>query len=86
MYPTVEPQDAKYLISFGNLCSVIKRLPTSAVLSVGLVVHGGVPTASGGLTDVWPGAYQGTEVAIKAFRIYSARTLEETEEVRVECV
>jgi len=81
---TIDPQDEEFSISFGRFCGAIKRLPGSAILSAGLMKFGSAPMASGGLMDVWRGEYQGTQVAIKAFRAYPARNLEEAEEVRTE--
>lgn len=40
--------------------------------------------ASGGLTDVWRGQLNDTQVAIKAFRIYPAQNLKEAKEVRLQ--
>jgi hypothetical protein len=81
---TADIQNAEFLISFGKICSAAKQLPASALLSAGLTKHGDTPVASGGMTDVWRGEYQGTRVAIKAFRTYSPQNLEEAMEVRVE--
>ena len=66
------------------MCSVTEQLPTSAVLSAGLEKRGNIAVASGGLTDVWRGEYGGTQVAIKAFRIYPAQNLKEAKEVRIQ--
>ena len=82
---TANVQNAELLISFGKICSAANQLPASVVLSAGLTKHGDTPVASGGMTDVWRGEYQGTRVAIKAFRTYSPQNLQEAMEVRVEC-
>ena len=60
---------------------MIERLPTSAVLTTGLKQRGTMALASGGLTDIWRGDLDDTQVAIKAFRIYPARSLKEAKEV-----
>ena len=60
-----------------------ERLPTPAVLSAGLEKRGNIAVASGGLTDVWRGQFNGIQVAIKAFRIYPAQNLKEAKEVRL---
>ena len=52
------------------------------MLSTGLTRRGDVAVASGGPADLWRGEFQGAEVAIKAFRIYSH--LETAKEVRIE--
>lgn len=70
------------MTALGNVCSATERLPTSAVLSAGLEKRGNIAVASGGLTDVWRGQYNGTQVAVKAFRIYPAQNLKEAKEVR----
>ena len=85
-YPTINLQNAKFVISLGNVCSATARLPTSAVLSAGLEKRGAIAVASGGLTDVWRGEYNGEQVAIKAFRIYPAQNLKEAKEVRIQLV
>jgi hypothetical protein len=84
-YLTADIQNVQFLISFGELCSAAKQLPASAIIPTGLTKHGDTSVASGGMTDVWRGEYQGTQVAIKAFRTYSPQNLEEAMEVRVEC-
>jgi len=56
------------------------------VLSAGLEKRGNIAVASGGLTDVWRGQYNSTQVAIKAFRIYPAQNLKEAKEVRLQPV
>ena len=82
-YPTLDSQNAKYIIALGNLCSAILRLPTSAILSEGLKKQGIIAVASGGLTDIWKGGLGRTQVAVKAFRIYPAQNLKEAKEVRI---
>ena len=72
------------MTALGNVCSITERLPTSAVLSTGLVKRGNIAVASGGLTDVWRGEYGGTQVAMKAFRIYPPQKLKEAKEVRTQ--
>ena len=74
-------QDAEFLTSFGIFCSATKRLPASDVLSTKLAKCDKVAITSGGLMDVWCGMYQGSFVAIKAFRTYPAQSLEEAKEV-----
>ena len=54
------------------------------MLSVGLKKHSNTAAASGGLTDVWRGEYNGMQVAIKAFRTYPAQNLKEAKEVRIQ--
>ena len=68
------------------MCSAIKRLPTSAVLSDGLNKQGDIAVASGGSTDIWRGDHHGEQVAIKAFRIHPAQKLREAKEVRIQSV
>jgi hypothetical protein len=57
------------------------ELPVSVMLSAELAKRDEIATDSGGLTDIWRGTYRGTRVAIKAFRTYPARNLEEAKEV-----
>ena len=83
-FPTVDSQDAKFVIALGNVCSVTERLPTSAVLSAGLKKRDNIAEDSGGTGDVWRGEYRGTQVAIKAFRIHPASKLKEAKEVCVQ--
>ncbi|KAF9643163.1 kinase-like protein [Thelephora ganbajun] len=71
-YSTICSQNARSIAALGDLCSAIERLPTSAVLSLGLEKHGSVPAASGDLTDIWRGYVGGSSVAIRAFRMYPA--------------
>ena len=54
------------------------------MLTAGLEKRGNISVASGGLTDIWRGVYNGTNVAIKAFRIYPAQNLKEAKEVRIQ--
>ena len=84
MYTTVNAEDKRFLIPFGDFCSIIDQLPTSAVLSAELVMRDDVPVASGGLTDVARGEYRGTQVAIKVFHAYLPQHLAEAKQVRVE--
>jgi hypothetical protein len=70
VYPTVGPQNVKFISALGNVCSITVQLPTSVVLSEGLEEHGNVTVASGGLADMWRGTYRGREVVIKVFRVY----------------
>ena len=86
VYPTTDPQTANFVAALGNVCSATERLPPSAVLSVGLKKRSNTAAASGGLTDVWRGEYNGTQVAIKAFRTYPAQNLKEAKEVRIQSV
>jgi len=51
------------------------------VLSTGLEKRDNAPAVLGGFSDVWWGEYCGTQVAIKAFRIYPAQNLEEAKKV-----
>ena len=72
--------------ALGDLCSVTERLPTSAVLSSGLEKCGDTAVASGGLTDIWQGKYDGAEVAVRAFRIHPAQDLKDAKQVRLQSV
>ena len=83
-FPSVGPQNAQSLGSFGNLCSAVKRLPDSAVLPTGLAKHDDEPVASGVLANNWRGEHRGTQVAIKEFRTYPLRDLEEAKKVRIQ--
>jgi len=83
-YPTLDPQNAKFVTALGNVCSAIERLPASAVLSAGLEKRGSIVVASGGFTDIWRGKYHGAQVAIKAFRIYPAQNLKEAKQVSIQ--
>jgi len=83
VYLTIDAQDKEFSVLYGKFCSAIKQLPGSVMLSVGLVKFDNLPMASGGLMDVWRGEHQGTQVAIRAFRAYSDRKLEEAKEVRI---
>ena len=76
-------RDIEFLTSFGNLCSAIKQLPDSNVLSTELAKCDEIAIDSGGLMDIWCGMYQGSFVAIEAFRTYPAQNLEEAKEVCV---
>jgi len=82
-YPTVNPQNAKFVTALGNVCSATERLPISALLSDELERCSSIAVASGGLTDVWRGQYNSASVALKAFRIYDAQKLKEAKEVRL---
>ena len=81
----VDARNAKFLALFGNLCSAVKKLPASAVLSTGLTKCGNIAIDSGGLTDIWRGDHQGARVAIKTFRTHSAQNFQEAIGVRIEC-
>ena len=81
VYPTIDSHNIEFVTALGNVCSATRRLPTSAVVSTGLVKRGTV--GSGGFTDVWRGYYNGDHVAIKAFRIYPAQNLKEAKEVSI---
>ena len=76
----------KSLITLGDVCSAIERLPISAVLSDGLNKQGDVAVASGGFADIWQGEHRGEQVAIKVFRILPAQQLKEAKEVRMQPV
>ena len=80
-YPTLNPQNSKHINSLGNLCGAVQLLPTSAVISTGLKKRGAMALASGGLTDIWRGVLDDTQVAIKAFRIYPAPNLKDAKKV-----
>ena len=71
-------------MALGNLCSAIRQLPTSAVLSTGLEKRGNIAVASGGFTDIWRGNLGDLRVAIKAFQIYPAQNLKEAKEVSMQ--
>jgi len=83
-YPTIDSFNIKLVTALGDVCSATGRLPTSAVVSTGLVKRGTIAVASGGFTDVWRGEYNGAQVAIKAFRIYPAQNLKEAKEVSIQ--
>ena len=83
-YPTIDSFNIKFITALGDVCSATERLPTSAVVSTGLVKRGTIAVASGGFTDVWRGEYNGAQVAIKAFRIYPAQNLKEAKEVSIQ--
>ena len=76
----------KFVTVLGNVCSAIRRLPTSAVLSEGLKKQGQICVASGPFTDIWRGEHHGAQVAIKAFRTYPTQVLEPAKEVRIQLV
>ena len=84
VHAIVSAQDKRFLVQFGIFCGAIGQLPPSAVLSTELVMRDNVLVAHGGLTDVLRGEYRGIQVAVKAFRAYSAQNLEEAKQVRVE--
>ena len=63
------------------MCGVTGRLPTSLTLIRGLEKLGTIAVASGGLTDIWRGNLDHTQVAIKAFRIYPPQNLREAKMV-----
>ena len=77
----INMENVEYINVLGGLCSAIQLLPTSAVLSKGLVKQGTNAFASGGQADIWKGNLDDTQVAIKAFRIYPTQTLEEAKKV-----
>jgi len=83
-YPTIDSFNIKFVTALGDVCSATERLPTSAVVSTGLVKRGTFAVASGGFTDVWRGEYNGAQVAIEAFRIYPAQNLKEAKEVSIQ--
>jgi hypothetical protein len=78
-YPTVVPQNVKFICALGNVCAVTSRLPTSATISGGLKKRGKGAVSSGGLADTWEGKYRCGRVAIKAFRAFGQS--KETEEL-----
>jgi hypothetical protein len=80
-YPAVDLRTVKFINALGEACSATVRLPTSTLLAAGLEKRGSIAVASGGLTDIWRGEYYGSQVAIKAFRIYPTRCLKEAKEV-----
>ena len=82
-YPTVDSQNAKFVIALGDVCSATQRLPTSAMLSAGLKKRGRIAVASGGFTDIWRGEHYAAQVAVKAFHIYPAQNLKEVKEVSI---
>lgn len=79
-YRTLDPQTVKYLAAIGTVCSAIGRFPTSAVLSSGLQRFGTIAVASGGVSDIWRGGLDDTQVAMKAFRLH-AQGLEEAKKI-----
>ena len=83
-YPTLDSQNAKFIIALGEVCSATDRLPTSVLLSTGLEKRGTIPVASGGFADIWRGEYYARQVAIKAFRIYPAQNLKQAKEVCIQ--
>ena len=59
------------LKQFQQLCSRTELLPTSYIISGELIqVTSGQPAASGTFSDVWEGAYNDRQVAIKALRVF----------------
>lgn len=78
-YRTLDLQSARFVTALGDLCSAIRRLPTSAELSSGLEKCGNIAVARGGFTDTWRGEFDDRHcrrpVAIKAFRLYPAQNL-----------
>jgi len=84
VYPIIDTQNAEFVTTLGGVCSAIGRLPTSAVIPVGLEKRGSIAVASGGSTDIWRGKWGDKQVAIKAFRIHPAENLKEAKDVRVQ--
>jgi len=58
-----------------NLCFHMTLVPSSCMLSDGLVKTAELPATLGGFADVWNGAYRDKTVAIKALRIYNPNDL-----------
>ena len=84
-YPTVDSRNAKFASASGSVCSVIERLPTSALLSAGLEKRGNLAEDSRGDTDIWRGEHGGVHVVIKALCIHLARDSGEAKKVRTKC-
>jgi len=83
LYPTLSAEDARTLNVLGELCSVLDRLPTSAVISAGLERHGATSIGSGGVMNVWLGVHDGERVVIKEFRAYP-ESMAEVKKVRID--
>lgn len=83
VYPTINSETVNLINTLGGVCSATGQLPTSTLLSAELEKHGSTPVASGGFTDIWQGEHYGSQVAIKAFRIYPALDWNEAKEVQV---
>ena len=81
VFPTLETQqDVKHITTLGEMCSRIRQLPTSAVLSTGLKKSGDGAATSGGFASIWRGELGGAEVAIKTFR-FGPKHLKKAQEV-----
>ena len=82
-FPTLETQqDVKNITALGEVCSRIKQLPTSAVLSAGLKKSGDGAAISGGFASIWRGELGDAEVAIKDFQ-FKPKHLKDAQEVGV---
>jgi hypothetical protein len=83
-YPSVNTQNVASLLLFGEFCSAIGQLPTSAMLSPGLVKRCDTTVASGEMMSVWQGEDQGAQVSIRSLRACSGPALQEAKKVRIE--
>lgn len=76
-------RSASYLKIMRKICGRCGILPTSHIISEGLVITTERPITSGGFADVFRGTWKGVLVAIKVFRILSTDRLDKMRKVSV---
>lgn len=83
IYPTLNPQNAEVLAALGDVCRIIDRPPTSAMISEGLQKRENIAVTSGGLTDIWSAEHNCEPVSVKMFRPYPDASMREAKMVHI---
>ena len=74
-------KDTEFVATLGDISSDILRLPNSTGSLQGLEKRGEIAISSGGTTDIWRGAWNNQQVALKAFRVYPPQELQEAKKI-----
>ena len=81
--PNVEPDlRRKSSRILRRICAANTILPRSYTLSDNISKVGDIAFASGGFADVWKGRHNGNSICVKAFRVYTPKSLSVIKQVR----